>query len=371
MATSIQPIATDVGGHPPTNAGPERVRLVWCHGPHLTHYAWLNHLLGELVAENVVEPLPKTARPHTIYALKTTVTPLSSLPAAFYESLAETPGVGLFVGSDEWLDDDYPYYKRFSYVLRLMHGARFRNPGILTLPIGYSGEQLLPERRLAASERRYRWSFVGKPVGSRPEMLRALTPVRPSYVFVPGWGEVGESDRIGYADYQRVLADSAFAPAPMGNVMLETHRVYEALEHGAIPIVERRPLLDYFGQLFGRHPLPTVSSWSQAYRLLNAWRRRPGAVDSLQQEILLWWAEEKALWRARVQEFVRRGLRGELADELAAWNVTAHRPLRRLAQAVELTRHHSLPAFGRRVQVSVKRWATTGTVVSAARRAGR
>jgi hypothetical protein len=363
MTMSTEAIANDSQEDFSRNAAAERIRLVWSH-TQSTHYRWLNDLLGDLVAENIVGQHPIVAQPYTIYAIKTTKTPLSSLPISFYESLAVAPGVGLFVGSDEWLDDDYEYYKRFAYVIRLMHGARFRNTGILTLPLGYGGDQLLPECRPAASERRYLWSFVGKPVGSRPEMLRWLVAARPNYAFVPGWGGVGERDRIDYPDYQRLLADSAFAPAPMGNVMLETHRVYEALEHGAIPIVERRPLIDYFSQLFGRHPLPTVRSWSRARDLMDDWRRRPEAIDALQREILHWWAEEKASWRVRAQEFVRRGMRGELKGELAAWNVTSNRVLRRLAHSIELARHHSLPAVGRRLGVSIARWKENGPVIA-------
>lgn len=341
----------------------KRLRLVWCP-VRSTHASWLHNLLGDLVIENSVEQFPTVAHPHSIYAIKTTKIPLPSLPASFYESLAETPGVGLFVGSDEWLDDDYEYYKRFSFVIRLMHGARFRNAGILTLPLGYGSDQLLSDHRLAASERPYLWSFVGKPVGSRPEMLRELAPVRPSYVFVPGWGGGDERDRIGYSDYQSLLADSTFAPAPMGNVMLETHRIYEALEHGAIPIIERRSLIDYFSNLFGRHPLPTVSSWSRARDMMQDWRRRPAAVDGLQVEILYWWAEEKASWRVRAQEFARRGARGELKEELAAWNVTSNRMLRQLAQGIELARHHSLPALGRRLRRNGQRWIESGNLIS-------
>jgi len=363
MTMSTEAIANESQEPFSRNAAAERVRVVWCPA-RSTHASWLNTLLGDLVLENSVEQVPTVAYPHTIYAINTLRIPLWNLPASFYGSLAETPGVGLFVGSDEWLDDDYEYYKRFSYVIRLMHGARFRNAGILTLPLGYSGDQLLPECRLVTSERRYLWSFVGKPVGSRPEMLRELAPARPNYAFVPGWGGVGEGDRIDYADYQHLLAESAFAPAPMGNIMLETSRIYEALEHGAIPIVERRPLIDYFGRLFGRHPLPTVRSWSRARQLVNDWHRRPEAIDGLQREILHWWAEEKAGWRVRAQEFVLRGMRGELEDELAEWSVTSNRVLRQLATGIELARHHSLPAFGRRLRVSAARWSKNGTVVA-------
>lgn len=59
-------------------------------------------------------------------------------------------------------------------------------------------------------------------------------------------------------EQQRAMLDSIFSPCPQGNVLLETPRVYEALQCGSIPIVERRLTLDYYKQLLGPHPLPTV-----------------------------------------------------------------------------------------------------------------
>ena len=75
------------------------LRLVWMKGLEgSTHRQWLRFLLGDrLEQEGVVERFER-AEPHTLYALNSNRLPLSSLPAAFLESAARMPGVGLFDG---------------------------------------------------------------------------------------------------------------------------------------------------------------------------------------------------------------------------------------------------------------------------------
>src|SRR5205085_4230318 len=95
------------------------------------------------------------------------------------------------------------------------------------------------------------------------------------------------------AEYKQVLEESIFAPSPMGNVNLECFRVYEALEQGAIPIVERRFTLDYFRSLLGNHPIPTVASWQEAGNLVKSLLSSPSDLEALQRTCLSWWQQFK------------------------------------------------------------------------------
>src|SRR4029077_12913833 len=129
---------------------------------------------------------------------------------------------------------------------------------------------------------------------SRPDMVRNLSTIEPHICFsstpVGGVeffdrGPAGKR-RIPKEDFVEILRQSAFAPAPMGNASLESVRLYDALESGAIPIVERRLTLDYFKGFLGKHPLPTIDSWSEGRRLITRFLNDPARLDALQHECI-------------------------------------------------------------------------------------
>ena len=94
--------------------------------------------------------------------------------------------------------------------------------------------------------------------------------------------------------------------APMGNVSLETGRPYAALEAGAIPILERRPLMDVHRRLLGKHPLPTFPTWKKAAGFVEAMWSDKAALDQLQQECLTWWTSYKKELAEEACRFVGR-----------------------------------------------------------------
>ena len=154
-------------------------------------------------------------------------------------------------------------------------GLLCSTPSVLVFPLGYSEE--IPASAVPASDRRYAWSFVGeRGKSSRPDMIRAMSSIEPHicYSVTPIRGMTffdrnsTEKKRIAKQDNYEILGQSVFAPSPMGNANIECCRPYDALEVGAIPILERRPTGLLQGSP-GRHPLPTVNSWSHARQLLS------------------------------------------------------------------------------------------------------
>jgi hypothetical protein len=151
-----------------------------------------------------------------------------------------------------------------------------------------------------------------------------------------------------------ILGQSVFAPTPMGNGNLEANRTYDALEVGAIPIVERRLTLDYYSLLLGHHPLPTFSSWSQARQHVIHLLKDPVKLDELQQTCMEWWKSYKVLLVENIGSFLEE--RSCAVDELVP--LQSRLPRLPLWQYVELLRHHSMPAIGRRLKLQVKRIAS-------------
>jgi len=75
-------------------------------------------------------------------------------------------------------------------------------------------------------------------------------------------------------------------------VTLDSFRIYEALEAGCIPIVERRPGFDYFAEIYGNHPFPSVLDWNEAVTLI-AHLQTHGLVAGMQRACERWWADYK------------------------------------------------------------------------------
>lgn len=263
---------------------------------------------------------------------------------------------------DEFYEIGADRYQCFRGVFRSYWSSVFNPKYVKVLPLGCA----LPDSAasiMPASQRRYAWSFIGQAGKcTRPDMVRALSTVEPHISFsttaVRGmsfWtkGIVGPK-RIPKSEFLGILRDSAFAPAPMGNANLESFRIYEALDVGTIPIVEKRMFLDYFRELLGDHPIPTVGSWREARDLMRRYLDDPPALDRLQQDCTQWWGEYQIRLTGEIGAFLNeRSAAGDQVQPLRSrmpsmpgWNY------------LELMRHHNGAALRRRVVGQVQRLAT-------------
>jgi hypothetical protein len=175
---------------------------------------------------------------------------------------------------------------------------------------------------------------------------------------------VDKPRRYSPPEYTNILLESIFAPSPMGNAHIECYRVYEALECGSIPIVEKRLTLDYYRRLLGDHPFPAVSSWGQAHTLLRGFLKNPAEMDRLQDRCMEWWRKYKLVYSQQVADFLTQRSHPEAE------------PVHEVASAVhkfpgwstlELMRHHDLNALSRRVIRQAKRLISSGKLREAYR----
>ncbi len=250
--------------------------------------------------------------------------------------------------SDEAYSGGYSAYSCFRGVFRNYWSSVFYPGRVFTLPLGYGNGLKCTANLPPASHRRYSWTFLGQlSKASRPDMARALSLIMPNFCHAT---DAPHCPVFPHAEYQFVLLNSTFAPCPMGNVNLDSFRVYEALEAGSIPIVEKRLTLDYFRQLFGKHPLPTVNRWGEARALIYRLIKQPKTLDVLQQQCVEWWKDYKSNLGARVAAFLHQpATRMHLEPATSFW------PNLPFWRALELCRHHSFRALIRRVELQVKR----------------
>jgi hypothetical protein len=175
------------------------------------------------------------------------------------------------------------------------------------LPLGYKAEfarsDVAPK---PATARAYLWSFAGDPNKlTRGAMLKALDEIGGGAAHLTSGFDA--PDCLSTADYRALMDESMIVPCPAGWSNLESFRVYEALEAGCIPIVEKRPGFDYFTALLGPHPIPTVADWNEgAARVRQI--KQCGEADALQRACAQWWASYKPRLGNQLRGFVRDAL---------------------------------------------------------------
>ncbi len=319
-------------------------------------YTWLSNLFEPYVSETIFDGSHQVVKDNAILFDAW----IYARDPAYY---ARFQGKNAFLVHpfDEFLDLGVDRYQHFRGVFRMIWSSVFNPKHVMVFPLGsYIDEP--PAIVVPASQRRYAWSFIGEAGKvSRPDMVRAFSPIEPHICFseTPVRGitffnfskdSLGQK-RIPKQDFYQILGQSAFAPSPQGNATLESCRPYDALEVGAIPIVERRLTLDYYKSLLGNHPLPTVSSWSEGRKLAIKLLKDPARLDDLQQTCVEWWKGYKVELIGRIGSFLEA--RSNTNDELAP--LQSKLPNLPFWQYAELLRHHDLAGFGRRVAQQAQR----------------
>ncbi len=305
---------------------------------------WIQFVFGDLIAENVYDGKHEIVRDHCLVIDQY----LHARPAAYYRSF-QGKNAFLVHLSDETYEGGYEYYRCFRGVFRNYWSSVFDPAYVMTFPLGFTQTPLPPGNLPKAHERKYLWSFLGEAnKASRPEMLSAMHSIRPQFVYVTD--DRGKPQiPLSRSEYQDVLLQSVFVPSPMGNVNLECWRIYEALESGAVPILERRVGLNYFDHLFGPNPLPTFRRWSEARRFVAEIASDTVRMEDFRMGCYAWWQEYKKALKSRIAEFAERE------------SATApHHAVSTIARVpgwhvFELLRHHSLGAIQKRISLQARR----------------
>ncbi len=308
---------------------------------------WLSEIFGDLVCDQVDDSYSTVIDDCIVVDSR-----IHRAPSGYYPQFAGRRNVFLLHLSDEWFIPNYSTYSYFNGIFRNYGSAAFHPKRVMCLPLGYRDRLSLAVPSLRRpGERRYVWSFLGElEKSSRPEMARALNSIEPHLLHMtdrPG------AIRLGPQAYHEALLDSIFAPCPMGNVNLESFRIYEALECGAIPLLESRITLDFFRLSLGAHPLPTFLTWSGAAKFVRQMLSTPKKLQAKQDECLAWWRGYKHRLHDQIQRFLED--RGD-GPKIGAGAVRGYQRLPGW-QAVELARHHSGAAILRRAVKEGRRLA--------------
>ena len=283
----------------------EKPVLVWQFRPRdAWEYDWLKFILGDAVAGEHVDNTWSHLAPSMIVVDNRLVPEKKPYYRRAFENGCKVILIHL---SDEAFADDTSAYRYCEGVIRnyrsdmLAEQARIR-----FLPLGYKTGFERTHDPKPAGARKHLWSFAGDPAKHRrSEMLAVFAELKGGYSHLTSG--FNAPDCLSTADYRALMDDSMVIPCPGGWSNLETFRVYEALEAGCIPLVERRKGFDYYRALLGPHPIPTVASWPEGVALLRR-LRDTGGLEPLQQACGRWWKDHKARLKLDVADFVRLAL---------------------------------------------------------------
>jgi len=286
-------------GPAPTAAKPT---LVWQFPPQQSwERDWILSLLGDVIGDEVVDNTwSHIADPMIVVDNRLVEAKVPYYRRAFEQGCR----VILLHLSDEVFKDDLSAYRYVDGVIRNCRSdllAAYRD--IFFFPLGYKSGFTRAGQPRPANMRKHMWSFAGDPNKStRAEMLVSMQKVGGGHLHCTSG--FGAADSLSTDAYRALMDESVFVPCPVGWMALETFRAYEALEAGCIPIVERRPGLDYYTDLLGPHPIPTVTSWDEAARLIA--RLDADEVEALRAKCWSWWQDYKAKLGPAVGAFVQR-----------------------------------------------------------------
>jgi hypothetical protein len=257
---------------------------------------WLNSILPALP---LIEPGCAFDRlaDRNIIVVDSHITPSK---VAFYRRAYEVGCRVLLVHlSDEAFIDDHRAYRWCHAVYRNYYSPILREiQGISFFALGYKAGFATSAEPSTAMDRQYVWSFAGDPnKATRSQMLSAMRSIEGgSEHLTTGFNS---PDALTVDKYRDMMDRSVFVPCPQGFTNLDSFRVYEALEAGCIPIVEKRVGFDYFGELYGRYPFPSLFSWDEAPSLINDIRQHR-LEESIIAACLLWWRSYKSSLKERI-----------------------------------------------------------------------
>lgn len=259
------------------------------------------------------------------------------------EELAKYKWVLLFITSDE--ESKFPVEKIQHKNIRIwvQYPKQGRHDNYGKLPLGYT---TATRPNLAFHPHKLLDLFYsGQKTHARREMCaKALSKLPKEFENVMVKNTAGFSAGFDPQGYMFHMADAKVAPAPAGPVSADSFRAYEALEAGAVPIVDNISIAgdkDYWQYLFGEVPFPT----------LNTYGDLPGyALDALKlypvinNRIQAWWIKKKRdlMWQfiEQIQEMTLTKTDNLITAIIPVSPIKSHPDTRVLAETIKSIRHH-------------------------------
>lgn len=285
-----------------------KVNLVWRIRPDgLFETQWIRELfaIGDIDYEEVFDLDGTAVVPRAVIVFN------HSVDYETYFKKYESAGVryGAIHLSDETLGDSYDFYDHKSciFVFRNYHhpiiSGKYKH--VVTLGLGYkSGFARVGDT--TTSPRYYHWSFAGNI--HTPERLGCLTPMMSLVPYKVHTTNAGFNAAAGLSvqEYRALMDDSKFVICPIGQGNIDSFRVYEALEAGAIPVVLASTSVQPYQPSYWHAVFPWMRAqtipmvihrnWEDAEKAMRDILQNKTTYEDLRQEVATFWSTAKKIW---------------------------------------------------------------------------
>ncbi len=219
---------------------------------------------------------------------------------------------GVFLLSDEnirenceWLEDPNCAFCVRNYV----SPKYYDHPKVLTIGLGWQTGFTRSLLNPSTHSTKFMWTFSGTPHGERKQIPFVFRHIQPN--FYRETRSFNSDDGQSVEDYASSLRDSHFAIVPPGQDSMDSFRMYEALEAGAIPVALKRtehlPLQpSYWHYIFkGEKTMPFVmeDTWDECHTKMCEIISN-GELESTKLRIRGFWRKHKEQWRREIKKKV-------------------------------------------------------------------
>jgi hypothetical protein len=169
--------------------------------------------------------------------------------------------------------------------------------------------------------KKYIWCFMGQvhAQGARAKMIDSLKKTGGEY-YCNVNSTWQSKDSLVTQDYKKILEQSIFIPCPRGNSSPDTFRLYEAIEAGSIPVVERD---EYWENLFGKdHPIIQVSDWNKAANDIIALSKESQWLEEYSIKLSSWWNKHKAEIKTKINDIIKINKKYDISQKNKEKNIT-------------------------------------------------
>lgn len=243
--------------------------------------------------------------------------------------LAEYPKVLVFITSDE--EHNFPVDKLSHPDMQLLTQYGEKN----SLPLGYTPQARKILREIGYRPKDVSYFYAGQINHIRREqMAEQLKSMEAPELFRPseGFGKGLDHDSYFY-----MLAKSRVIPCPPGNVTQDSFRVYEALEAGAVPVLDKFSAQgnnDYWDRVLPGAPLPIISDWKEFPEVMEQYQSL-----AARNRIFAWWIGHKQDLRRKIKKLLN--INEAMTIVVPTSPIPSHPSTEIIEETIKSIRHHT------------------------------